>query len=259
MSFARRMLAFLVIPIALWTAGCAEDEEQIEYVHAGSFTITGFYIGPAEGGHMTILVDRWSEKTSPGIPAPFRPAQIFPIGVHVTLRPEEGGAPIEMVGYESNGSMWAEGGGYRFSSMFFSEMEGRFAGYIYGPKGNGRCMGLVGSADSIPTYLGSFSGDTLSGRWSFVTPDTFAFYHDPDATGLLGYAMDTDSGDLLYFDGYYTPSDSGYAVSVSGPLPPGPLIGSWHGAGTMTADKSFASGTSGIGAWSATRYMPPSP
>lgn len=254
----RRFLALLVIPGAAWVAGCGDDEESIDYVHAGSLTISGFYIGAAEGGHITILIDRWAEKRGSGPPSPLRPANDVPIGLHVTLRPDDGGAPIEMVGYETNGGMWAEGGGYQFSQGFFSKVEGRFAGYVYSPKGTGYCIGLVGSVDSIQVYLGTFSGDSLSGRWSFVTPDTFAFYHDPAATGLLGYAMDTDSRQLRAFDGFYTPNDTAYAVDVSGPFT-GPLIGSWHGSGTLTADKSFASGTSDIGAWSVTRYVPPAP
>lgn len=254
----RRYLAPLVILCAAWVAGCGGDDESIDYVHTGSFTISGFYIGAAEGGHITILVDRWAEKRGSGTPSPFRPSNNLPIGVHVTLRPDDAGAPIEMVGYETNGGMWAEGGGYQFGQGFLSEMEGRFAGYVYGPKGTGYCIGLVGSVDSIQTYLGTFSGDSLSGRWSFVTPDTFAFYHDPAATGLLGYAMDADSRELRAFDGFYAPKGTAYEVDVSGPLS-GPLIASWHGSGTLTADKSLASGTSDIGAWSATRYVPPAP
>ncbi|HSE44206.1 MAG TPA: hypothetical protein VLA89_02645 [Gemmatimonadales bacterium] len=254
----RRLLALLVIPAAIWISGCSDDEEPIEYVHAGSFTITGFYVGAAEGGHITILVDRWAEKRSSGTRSPLRPANDFPVGLHVTLRPDDGGAPIQMVGYEGNGGMWAEGGGYQFSQGFFSTMEGRFGGYVYSPKGTAYCLGLVGSADSIETYLGTFSGDSLSGRWCFVAPDTFATQLDPAATGLLGYAMDSDSRHLYGFDGSYTPSDTAYAVEVSGPLS-GPLIGSWYGSGTLTSDKSFASGSSDIGAWSATQYVPPSP
>jgi hypothetical protein len=254
----RRFLALLVILGAAWVAGCGNDEESIDYVHTGSFTISGFYIGAAEGGYITILVDRWAEKRGSAIPSPLRPANHPPIGIHVTLRPDDGGSPIEMVGYETNGGMWAEGGGYQFSEQFLSTMEGRFGGFIYGPKGTGYCIGLLGSVDSVQTYLGTFSGDSLSGRWSFVTPDTFAFQLDPAATGLLGYAMDTDSRKLYGFDGSYSPNDTAYAVEVSGPLS-GPIIGSWHGSGTLTADKSFASGTSEIGAWSATRYVPPTP
>ena len=251
----RRLLALLVIPAAAWIAGCSDDEEPTEYTHAGSYAITGFYISPFEGGHMSARVDRWTAKGGAAPAASLRPSESLPLGLRVTLTPDDGSAPIELVGYGNTTT--ASGGGYQVSQGSFSD--GRFFGYLSSPKGSGYCMGMAGTPDSIEVYLGTFSGDTLKGRWSLVAPDTAEHHPFPSATSFKGMAYDSANVfGTISLNGYYQPFDTAYQVWLDG-FGPGTQGSNWSGSGTLTGDKSFASGTSAVGAWSATRYVPPAP
>jgi hypothetical protein len=252
------MLAILAISAATWVAGCSNDDDpQIEYVQVDHYTVTGFYIGPLEGGHMYIVVDRWGEK--PALALPLHPSNQLPVGIRITLTPDDGRLPVELVGYGNTTD--ASGGGYRFSVASFSQ--GKLFGYISGPRGSGFCQGLIGSPDSIEVYLGMFfgdtlSGDTLSGRWNFVAPDTTVHGPNPSETAFLGMAFDSaNSNGFISINGSYTPYNGAYAVDISG-LGPG-TQGNWSGTGTLRASKSAAGGTSDIGRWSVNRYLPPVP
>ena len=251
----RALVALLSVSIALWIAGCGDDEQPTEYILAGSYSITGFYIGPLEGGHLSIQVDRWTAKDRSGSAGPLRPSGSLPVGMRVTLRPDDGSAPIELVGYGNTTT--ASGGGYQVNEGSF--YDGRFFGYLSGPKGNGYCRGLAGAPDSIEVYLGTFSGDTLNGRWNMVAPDTFAHQPYPSAVSFMGMAYDSANPyGTLFLSGYYEPFDAEYRVQISG-YGPGTQGPNWSGMGTLAADKSSASGTSDVGAWSMTRYVPPAP
>ena len=255
-SMSRSLLALVAIAAATWVAGCSDDEEKKkEYVLADHTTVTGFYITPFEGGHLVAVFDLWGEKASAGLAATLGPPSNLPVGARVTLTPDDGSPPIELVGYGN--TTVATGGGYSFSVGAF--YDGTLQGYISTPRGNGYCRGVEGSPDSIEVYLGTFSGDTLKGRWDFVAPDTSVGTTYPNQTNFVGLAFDSAGvSRVISLDGYYVPSTTGpgYGVAISGF---GPGTSNWFGHGLLSADKSSASGTSDVGDWSATRYVPPSP
>ncbi|HKO22436.1 MAG TPA: hypothetical protein VJX91_07260 [Candidatus Eisenbacteria bacterium] len=250
----RSLPALFTVLVATWVVGCGGDEEKPkQYVLRNHYDVTGFYIGPLEGGHMSLEIDQWGEN--PGSVAPLRPSSPLPVGLHVILTPDDGSAPIELTGYGNTST--ASGGGYEFSTGSFGD--GKLFGYITGPHGSGYCQGLVGADDSIEVYLGTFAGDSLHGRWNFIAPDTSVTGTFPDQTTFIGMAFDSaDAYGVIFLDGYYrqSPTQPGYGVDISG-FGPGSLT--WSGSGLLTLDKGSASGTSSVGAWSVTRYTPPSP
>lgn len=255
-SLSRFLLALVAISSAMWIAGCGDDEEEKkEYIQVGHSTVTGFYISSYEGGHLYIVYDQWGERTRTGLAAALHPSNDLPVGARVILTPDDGSAPIELLGYGNTTS--ASGGGYRFDLSYIDG--GRMEGFIASPHGGGYCRGLVGSPDSIDVYLGTFSGDTLTGRWNFAAPDTSHSTTYPFQTNFIGLAIDSaNPNGIGYFDGYYVPSQSGpgYQMNMTGYWP---VSSMWHGGGTLSLDKTSASGTSGLGIWSATRHVSSSP
>jgi len=260
-SLSRSLLALVAISSAMWIAGCGDDEEEKkEYIQVGHSTVTGFYMSPYEGGHLYIVYDQWRGKARAGLAAALHPSNDLPVGARVILTPDDGSAPIELLGYGNTTS--ASGGGYRFDLSYIDR--GRMEGYISSPHGNGYCRGLVGSPDSIDVYLGTFSGgiiagDTLNGRWNFVGPDTSQLTTYPIRINFIGLAIDSaNPNGIGFFDGYYLPSQPGpdHQMSISGFWPSST---NWSGSGTLSLDENSASGTSGLGDWSATRHVFSSP
>jgi hypothetical protein len=244
MPIRRWLLCLLALTIPVWSAGCSDDDDSTEYVQVDTKRITGFYVGQSEGGHLSVVVDRYAEK-APARKAPLHPAASPPDGVHATLTPDDGSAAIQLTGNETSGSLHFTGSGYDFT-MATNNYAAPLSGSYTGPNGNGYVRAYAGTPDSVRVYLGAFTGFFVAGRWHFAAKDS----------SLIGVAVDSVTAALLTFEG-----DFADEFDVAGVF--GPTSQSWFGHGTLDQNGD-ASGTyvldaSHYGDWVAAWYLPAAP
>lgn len=236
-----RLLGLIALAGALWVVGCSEDDDAQGYVHVDTKRITGFYVGPSEGGHLSIVVDRYAQKAS-ALTELLAPASSPLQGVHATLIPDDGSAAIRLAGNEELGSIRFTGDGYDFT-MATNNYAAPFAGSYTGPNGNGFFRGYAGVPDSVRVYLGAFTGFFVAGRWHFAVQDST----------LMGVAVDSVTAAVLTFEGDFADDFDVHGVFSANSQ-------DWFGHGTLDQNGD-ASGTyvldaSHYGDWAATWYMP---
>jgi hypothetical protein len=242
---------FLALVSPALPIGCSEepDPPHQKWVLVDTESLTGFYVGKTEGGLLTIRVDDYEYLAgrSPTTP-PLEP----PTEVYGTLYPDAAGTMIQLTGtmYGSFGTTYFtlrssdDSSGDHVFSGTYSDLNGSFGGAFASPADTGYFGGYVGSMDSVQVYCGSYTGDSLQGRWHFAVR----------APVLKGAGIASDTSVVLGFTGTILGSEETGPVTLvgtangelslsgEGSLDGGAASGSWtlsadFDAGTWNADR----------------------